>query len=280
MLRFFLQPSPSATTSGGVLQLIQATPLGLSPISLPGKDVVTMASHPTLPILAVVIGWSNEDLYWRVYNLSLNQGAPKGWILGRLSSTFYPLPISPSAHLSWLGFSDAGNLYTHDSVGCLRRLTHQAVSDFHWIPICDTRKCIKARSQSTDCFFVVGVIENIHQPMDGQKLNKNLTDDTEDYIDDSFQKARDDELGFGQVQAIYCKASKWPRPVPRPIVSTLPFRLPLCGVLQSDQGSLEENYLRTLVLDQKPFWGPFNTDLEDDRLKSRRKTLLRLFAVI
>ncbi|VUZ39209.1 unnamed protein product, partial [Hymenolepis diminuta] len=281
LLRFFLQPSASG--SGGILQLIQATPLGLPPISLPGKDIVTMASHPTLPILTVVIGWSNEDLYWRVYNLSTDQGAPKGWLLGRLSSTFYPLPISPSAHLSWLGFSDAGNLYTHDSVGFLRRLTHQGATDFHWIPTCDTRKCIKSRARSTDCFFVVGVTENVHQSLDGLKMNKNLLDDGEEYVDDNFQKAREDELGFGQVQAIYCKASRWPRPVPRPIVSTLPFRLPLCGVLQSDQGRLEENYLRTMMLDQRPFWGVPDEDLSEnlktDRLRSRRKTLLRLFAL-
>nr|CUU99250.1 hypothetical transcript [Hymenolepis microstoma] len=283
LLRFFLQPSSSASGSGGVLQLIQATPLGLPPISLPGKDIVTMTSHPTLPILAVVIGWSNEDLYWRVYNLSTNPGAPKGWLLGRLSSTFYPLPISPSAHLSWLGFSDAGNLYTHDSVGSLRRLTHQGATDFHWIQTCDTRKCIKSRARSTDCFFIVGVTENVYQPLNALKMNKNLLDDEEEYVDNNFQKAREDELGFGQVQAIYCKASRWPRPVPRPIVSTLPFRLPLCGVLQSDQGGLEENYLRTMVLDQKPFWGVPDEDLaenlENDRLKVRRKTLLRLFAM-
>ncbi|VDO05368.1 unnamed protein product [Rodentolepis nana] len=283
LLRFFLQPSSSASGSGGVLQLMQATPLGLPPISLPGKDIVTMASHPTLPILAVVIGWSNEDLYWRVYHLSTNHGAPKGWLLGRLSSTFYPLPISPSAHLSWLGFSDAGNLYTHDSVGSLRRLTHQGATDFHWIQTCDTRKCIKSRARSTDCFFIVGVTENAYQPLGGMKMNKNLLDDEEEYVDNNFQKAREDELGFGQVQAIYCKASRWPRPVPRPIVSTLPFRLPLCGVLQNDQGSLEENYLRTMVLDQKPFWGVPDEDLaenlENDRLKARRKTLLRLFAM-
>ncbi|VDK39365.1 unnamed protein product [Taenia asiatica] len=289
LLRIFLQPAPSAAAAGGSLQLLQATSLGLPPISLPGRDVVTMVSHPFLPILAVVVGWSNEDLHWRVFNFSLTTGAPRGWAFGRLSSTFYPLPLSPSAQLTWLGFSELGNLFTHDSSGWLRRLTHQSmmeaphVMDFHWVPVCDTRRCVKPQHRLNDCFFVIGVLEDIHQPMDNKKRGLEEIEGVETVAEsDQTQRVRQDDLGFGQVQAIYCKASRWPRPIPRPIVTTLPFRLPLCSVYETDQGKLEENYLRTLVLDQKPFWG-IHTDsealLNTSRMNSRRKTLLRLFAL-
>nr|CDS23164.1 WD repeat and HMG box DNA binding protein 1 [Echinococcus granulosus] len=289
LLRIFVQPAASAVAAGGSLQLLQATSLGLPPISLPGKDVVTMVSHPSLPILAVVVGWSNEDLYWRVFNFSITTGAPRGWAFGRLSSTFYPLPLSPSAHLTWLGFSEIGNLFTHDSAGCLRRLTHQTmagaphVMDFHWVPVCETRRCVKPHHRLNDCFFVVGVVEDIHHPMDTKGKSLEEAEDVDAVAEsDRTQRIRRDELGFGQVQAIYCKASRWPRPIPKPIVTSLPFTLPLCGVYETDQGKLEENYLRTLVLDQKPFWGvctDSETSLSPSRMSSRRKTLLRLFAL-
>lgn len=289
LLRIFLQPAASAAAAGGSLQLLQATSLGLPPISLPGRDVVTMVSHPFLPILAVVVGWSNEDLQWRVFNFSITTGAPRGWAFGRLCSTFYPLPLSPSAQLTWLGFSELGNLFTHDSSGWLRRLTHQSMMgaphamDFHWVPVCDTRRCVKPQHRLNDHFFVIGVVEGIHQPMDNKKRHLEETEGVDTVAEsDRTQRIRQDELGFGQVQAIYCKASRWPRPIPRPIVTTLPFRLPLCSVYETDQGKLEENYLRTLVLDQTPFWG-INIDsdalLYTNRMNSRRKTLLRLFAV-
>ncbi|KAL5108587.1 WD repeat and HMG-box DNA-binding protein 1 [Taenia crassiceps] len=289
LLRIFLQPAASAAAAGGSLQLLQATSIGLPPISLPGRDVVTMVSHPFLPILAVVVGWSNEDLYWRVFNFSLTSGAPRGWAFGRLCSTFYPLPLSPSAQLTWLGFSELGNLFTHDSAGCLRRLTHQSIKgdphvmDFHWVPVCDTRRCVKPQHRLNDCFFVIGVVEDIYQPMDNKKRLPEGAEDVDTVAEsDRTQRIRQDELGFGQVQAIYCKASRWPRPIPRPIVTTLPFRLPLCGVNETDQGRLEENYLRTLVLEQKPFWGVYtdsDASLNANRMNSRRKTLLRLFAL-
>lgn len=289
MLRIFLQPGFSAGSANGSLRLFQSTNLGLPPLSLPGKEVVTMCSHPTLPILAVVIGWSNEDLYWRVYNFSASEGVPRGWVLGQLSMTYYPLPLSPSSNLTWIGFSDVGNLFTHDSCGCVRRLTHHRSGggdrnpmDFPWIPVCDTRRSVKPRKRRTDCFFVVGIVENVHRPTDPNvnKLGLHDEDNEDDVL--RMERIRKDDLGYGHVQAIYCKASRWPRPIPRPIVTNLPFRLPLCGVYETDQGDLEENFLRTLVLDQKPFWGLADNDddpLEDSRLRSRRRTLLRLFAV-
>ncbi len=271
--------------------------------------MVSLASHPFLPILAAVIGWSNDDLYWRVFNLAPNGSGPRGWLFGQLSTTFYPLPLSPalkpsaltpneSARLTWFGFSDRGNLLTHDSSGVVRRLTHHRVAsgavDFHWVPVCDTRRFVKPSNRRNDCYFVVAVVESIHHPISAAATSSAnaaalLDGDEEGFAGDSdrMQKVKSDSLGYGQVQAIYCKASRWPRVIPRPVVATLPFRIPLCGAFDLDQADLEENYLRTTLISQEPFWGSTQDETEMQQLETlatsstndRKKVLLRLFAV-
>ncbi|KAL7061362.1 hypothetical protein AAHC03_010275 [Spirometra sp. Aus1] len=303
LLRIFAQPAPSApsSTSAG-LRLLQATSLGLPPISLPGKAVVTMAAHPSLPVLAVVVGWTPEDLYWRVFNLHspTGGGAPSGWAFGQLS-VWSPLPLSPqprsafdpdaSARLSWFGFSDLGHLVSHDTSGVVRRLVHQnapgsrVTSEFHWVPVCNTMSFIKSSNQKSDCYFLVAVIESA----DGSSAASRADPDSEgDAEADRIQSLRSDNLGYGQVQAIYCKASKWPRVIPRPVVSTLPYRLPLCGVGELDQANLEENYLRVSLAEKPPVWGYCNGyDVDGEALEQltgklqvqRKAVLLRLFAL-
>ncbi|BHF73945.1 WD repeat and HMG-box DNA binding-domain containing protein 1 [Sparganum proliferum] len=303
LLRIFAQPAPSApsSTSAG-LRLLQATSLGLPPISLPGKAVVTMAAHPSLPVLAVVVGWTPEDLYWRVFNLHspAGGGGPSGWAFGQLS-VWSPLPVSPqprsafdpdaSARLSWFGFSDLGHLVSHDTSGVVRRLVHQnapgsrVTSEFHWVPVCNTASFIKSSNQKSDCYFVVAVIESA----DGSSASARADPDSEgDAEADRIQSLRSDNLGYGQVQAIYCKASKWPRVIPRPVVSTLPYRLPLCGVGELDQANLEENYLRVSLAEKPPVWGYCNGyDVDAEALEQltgklqvqRKAVLLRLFAL-
>uniref|UniRef100_A0A0X3QDA0 Uncharacterized protein n=2 Tax=Schistocephalus solidus TaxID=70667 RepID=A0A0X3QDA0_SCHSO len=307
LLRIFAQPAPSAPSSSSAgLRLLQATSLGLPPVSLPGKAVVTMAAHPSLPVLAVVVGWTPEDLYWRVFNLhsAAGGGGPSGWAFGQLS-VWSPLPLSPqsrsafdpdaSSRLSWFGFSDLGHLVSHDTSGVVRRLVHQnapgsrVTSEFHWVPVCNTRAFIKSSNQKSDCYFVVAVIESADGSSAAAAAASRADPDSEgDAEADRIQSLRSDNLGYGQVQAIYCKASNWPRVIPRPVVSTLPYRLPLCGVGELDQANLEENYLRVSLAEKPPVWGYSNGyDVDGEALEEltnklqvqRKAVLLRLFAL-
>ncbi|VEL16470.1 unnamed protein product [Protopolystoma xenopodis] len=101
--------------------------------------------------------------------------------------------------------------------------------DFHWVPVCDTRAALKPANRRSDTYFLVGVIESVAAT--------------------SSQSAGGDEAEVasgvtsggaeaGLLQAIYCKGSRWPRVLPRPLVSSLQMRLPLCH-LDRDQAALE-----------------------------------------
>lgn len=268
-----------------------------------------MASHPFLPILAVVVGWSNEDLYWRVFNLAPpsshgSSGVARGWLFGQLSSTFYPIPLSPvlkhslqpnaSARLAWFGFSDTGNLFTHDTSGVVRRLVHYrtsvAASDFHWVPVCDTRRAVKPQNRRNDCYFVVAVIESTKQPIsagDGGAASRAAAlldgdgEEEEDAVageaEARMQKIKSDALGYGQVQAVYCKASRWPRVIPKPVVATLHFHIPLCGEYSFDQADLEVGPLSLL---KSPLFRRFHPvrPLRSTAITCLRKTCSRLFS--
>ncbi|KAF6777766.1 hypothetical protein AHF37_02203, partial [Paragonimus kellicotti] len=245
-VRVFAQPSPSVSLlrSSAGLHLFQLTKLGLPPISLPGCGVVTMSGHPSRPILGVVVSMITAELHWRLYYLG---GALLGhdrtklptWLTGSLSTWNY-LPLSPalltltddrsttylSARLTWFGFSDLGGLYTHDATGVVRRLIHGRTPnrpEYHWVPVGDTRSHLKPSNRRSDTFFLVGILESTESLTLGH-----TTTDSKSQCD----------LGLGQLQTIYCKASKWPRVFPRPVLSSLSFRLPLCS-LGTDQADLE-----------------------------------------
>ncbi|KAF5401501.1 WD repeat and HMG box DNA binding protein 1 [Paragonimus heterotremus] len=245
-VRVFAQPSPSVSLlrSSAGLHLFQLTKLGLPPISLPGCGVVTMSSHPSRPILGVVVTTITAELHWRLYYLGgalLGHDRTKSptWLTGSLS-TWNCLPLSPalsalsddrltaylSARLTWFGFSDLGGLYTHDASGVVRRLIHGRTSnrpEYHWVPVGDTRSHLKPSNRRSDTFFLVGILESTESVTLGH-----TTTDSKSQCD----------LGLGQLQTIYCKASKWPRVFPRPVLSSLSFRLPLCS-LGTDQADLE-----------------------------------------
>ncbi|CAL8079519.1 unnamed protein product [Calicophoron daubneyi] len=295
ILRIFLQPSAGTTSlrSSSSLHLFQLTKLGMPPISIPGCGVVTMSSHPSQPILAVVVSVASGELNWRLYYLGGvmfgegRTGCP-AWLTGSVAQ-WQPLPLSPApstqpdlpgvglcARLKWVGFSDLGALYTHDACGVVRRLLHGRTSgapDYHWVPVCDTHSLLKPSNRYSDNYFVVGVLE----------------------LAESVSTTQGGESGgMGQLQVIYCKASKWPRVFPRPVVSNLPFRLPLCS-LDTDQGTLEENYLRYAIGEDWPVWGPNSRipitgqdettsaqlfDSTSNKCTMKRKgILLRLFAL-
>ncbi|CAH8478250.1 unnamed protein product [Schistosoma rodhaini] len=294
LLRIFTQPSPSSSVAhSNNLHLLQINKLGLPPISLSGHHTVVLASHPSNPILAVVTCNVVGELEWRVFYLGgimlgSNRTATPLWMKSSLS-IWQHLPLSPPlkhntsldtsvVRLTWFGFSDTGGLFTYDSNGVVRRLIHgrsQRHPEFHWVPICDTRSLLKQSNRRTDNYFVVGVLESYESVENLSSENKN--------------DLKSNVVGFGQLQAIYCKASKWPRVFPRPVVSNIPFRLPLCA-MNTDQSDLEENYLQCLISEDWPIWGPNTTDANEDilshllslntkSLTKRKAVLLRLFAL-
>ncbi|CAH8452078.1 unnamed protein product [Schistosoma rodhaini] len=294
LLRIFTQPSPSSSVAhSNNLHLLQINKLGLPPISLSGHHTVVLASHPSNPILAVVTCNVVGELEWRVFYLGgimlgSNRTAAPLWMKSSLS-IWQHLPLSPPlkhntsldtsvVRLTWFGFSDIGGLFTYDSNGVVRRLIHgrsQRHPEFHWVPICDTRSLLKQSNRRTDNYFVVGVLESYESVENLSSENKN--------------DLKSNVVGFGQLQAIYCKASKWPRVFPRPVVSNIPFRLPLCS-MTTDQSDLEENYLQCLISEDWPIWGPNTTDANEDilshllslntkSLTKRKAVLLRLFAL-
>ncbi|KER29328.1 hypothetical protein T265_03996 [Opisthorchis viverrini] len=298
-IRVFSQPSPSASLlrpSAG-LHLFQLTKLGLPPLSISGCGVVAMASHPSRPILGVVNSTVVGELAWRLFYLGgtmlgAERSPAPAWLNGVLS-TWQTLPLSPapssspssssgcsSARLTWFGFSDLGGLYTHDASGTVRRLVHGRSPnrpEYHWIPVCDTHSVLKPSNRHSDTYFLVGVMES-----------------TESISAQTLESEAPADAGFGQLQTIYCKASKWPRVFPRPIVSNLSFRLPLCSI-GTDQGNLEETYLRYLISEDWPVWGPNprltslrTADIDEPELlqtvsakclTKRKGVLLRLFAL-
>ncbi|VDP83034.1 unnamed protein product [Echinostoma caproni] len=137
--------------------------------------------------------------------------------------------------LTWFGFSDLGGLFTHDASGVVRRLIHgrcAPTQDYHWAPVCDTRAVLKPSNRHSDTYFIVGVVESADTPAG--------TLSADHIASESDREAP----GIGQLQALYCKASKWPRVFPRPVICSLPFRLPLCS-MDTDQGSLEETDSRS-----------------------------------
>ncbi|XP_018647229.1 hypothetical protein Smp_054610 [Schistosoma mansoni] len=294
LLRIFTQPSPSSSVAhSNNLHLLQINKLGSPPISLSGHHTVVLASHPSNPILAVVTCNVVGELEWRVFYLGgimlgSNRTATPLWMKSSLS-IWQHLPLSPPlkhntsldtsvVRLTWFGFSDTGGLFTYDSNGVVRRLIHgrsQRHPEFHWVPICDTRSLLKQSNRRTDNYFVVGVLESYESVENLSSENKN--------------DLKSNVVGFGQLQAIYCKASKWPRVFPRPVVSNIPFRLPLCA-MNTDQSDLEENYLQCLISEDWPIWGPNTTDANEDilshllslntkSLTKRKAVLLRLFAL-
>ncbi|VDQ04953.1 unnamed protein product [Trichobilharzia regenti] len=243
---------------------------GLPPVSLAGQHTVVMASHPTNPILGVVTCNMIGELEWRVFYLGgillgSNRTPAPLWMQSSLS-IWQPLPLSPperltigdtsTVRLTWFGFSDTGGLFMCDSTGVVRRLIHgrsQKHPEFHWIPICDTRNMLKQNNRRTDNYFIVGVLESCESLESLSSENK--------------KESKSNAAGFGQLQAIYCKASKWPRVFPRP-----------------------ENYLQYLVNDDWPVWGPNTNDADEDilshlsslntkSLTKRKAVLLRLFAL-
>uniref|UniRef100_A0AAR2JQ06 WD repeat and HMG-box DNA-binding protein 1 n=1 Tax=Pygocentrus nattereri TaxID=42514 RepID=A0AAR2JQ06_PYGNA len=109
-----------------------------------------------------------------------------------------PLPLSRKSYLAWMGFSAEGTPCSVDSEGVVRMLNRSVGNT--WTPVCNTRESCKSKS---DHYWVVGIHENPQQ-----------------------------------LRCIPCKGSRFPPTLPRPAVSILPFKLPLCQT-STEKGQME-----------------------------------------
>eukprot|EP00731_Ephydatia_muelleri_P022174 Em0014g765a len=119
----------------------------------------------------------------------------------------HSLPLSHHAKLEWIGFSDRGLLISYDSKGMVRALSSKYA--LTWIPVFNAGKPL---GNKADHYFLVGMT---HDP---------------------------DEL-----RCILCKEHNYPPIHPKPVMSSLPLKIPLCES-QLESTELEERYLRLEML--------------------------------
>lgn len=116
-----------------------------------------------------------------------------------------PLPMSPRSTLRWAGFSEEGSLLSYDSE-CVLRLNQQCSgSAALWRPVCFMDDLTKGKS---DHYFIVGVSESSHS-----------------------------------VRCILCKGCFYPATVPRPILTQVNWKIPLCES-SLEKSELEEQFWR------------------------------------
>ena len=151
---------------------------------------------------------------------------------------FKPLAMAPKAALAWQGFTDEGTPCIMDSAGYIRIWNQSYGSS--WMQICDSKSEAKGKS---DHFFMVGA-----------------------------------NLQEFQARCILVKGTRYPATVPRPVITVLNLKLPLCGV-QNEKFNNEQNYWKSKIItkaiedsDEVPI---VNID-EISRIES--ESLIKLFA--
>ncbi|XP_068169081.1 WD repeat and HMG-box DNA-binding protein 1 [Antennarius striatus] len=171
----------AVATSALMLRLFSVGGLQRGVFSLPGPPVCVAAHGEQLAIVYHRGTGFHGDQALGVQLLQLGR-RPRQVISDA------PLPLSPRAHLTWMGFSTEGTPCYVDSVGVVRMLNLPL--GLTWTPVCNTRDTCKSQS---DHYWVVGVQESPQQ-----------------------------------LRCIPCKGSRYPPTLPRPAVAILPFKLPLC----------------------------------------------------
>ena len=146
---------------------------------------------------------------------------------------FNPLPLAPRSILSWQGFTDEGIPCIMDSAGFIRMIYKPYGSS--WIQVCDSKSIAKGKS---DHFFIVGA---------------NLQEFT--------------------ARCLLVKGSRYPATVPKPVVTCLPLRVPLCGT-ENEKFINEQNYWKAKII---------TSAIEDPEITSKMEeietqSLLKLFA--
>uniref|UniRef100_A0A665WX90 WD repeat and HMG-box DNA-binding protein 1 n=1 Tax=Echeneis naucrates TaxID=173247 RepID=A0A665WX90_ECHNA len=153
------------------------------------------------------------------------------------------LPLSHRSYLSWLGFTAEGTPCYLDSDGVVRMLNRSLGN--MWTPVCNTRETCKSKS---DHYWVVGVHENPQQ-----------------------------------LRCIPCKGSRYPPTLPRPAVTILPFRLPLCQT-GTEKGQMEEQFWRSVLFhNYYSFLSSSGYEIDEDEQnksqKEQQELLMKMFAL-
>ncbi|XP_064600556.1 WD repeat and HMG-box DNA-binding protein 1-like [Liolophura sinensis] len=153
------------------------------------------------------------------------------------------VPLSPRSTLNWLGFSAEGTPGLVDSSGVVRLLNRSLGNT--WIQVCNTNHHARGKS---DHYWIVGVHENPQQ-----------------------------------LRCIMCKGSKFPPTLPRPMVSVLPYQLPLCE-LSTEKSQYEETLLRSRLLSNhlsvlETQGYEVDDSVKIEMLKPAQEALMKLFAL-
>ncbi|KAM9766045.1 WD repeat and HMG-box DNA-binding protein 1 isoform 2-T2 [Menidia menidia] len=226
----------AAATSALVLRLFSIGGVQRELFSLPGP-VVCMAGHGEQLLIA----------YHRATGFGGDQALGVQLLqFGRRTKQLVagePLPLSPRAHLCWLGFSAEGTPSYVDSDGVVRMLNRSLGNT--WTPVCNTRETCKSKS---DHYWVVGVHENPQQ-----------------------------------LRCIPCKGSRYPPTLPRPAVAILPFKLPLCQTTTEKGQMEEQFWRSVLFTDHYSFLSSSGYEVDDDAQsrsqKEQQELLMKMFAL-
>ncbi|KAF7495833.1 WD repeat and HMG-box DNA-binding protein 1 [Sarcoptes scabiei] len=153
-----------------------------------------------------------------------------------------PVALSPKSTIYWAGFTDEGSPCIVDSDGIIR--LYKSHFGTGWFPICSTKLHANGKS---DNFFIVGLSEI-----------------------------------QAQVRCIFCKASKYPDTIPKPTLTLLPLKIPLCEP-ESSKTQQEEQCLRSRwlcsLLRRLSLDGYEIGEMLDDAEKLTINSLIKLFAI-
>ncbi|PVD25434.1 hypothetical protein C0Q70_13090 [Pomacea canaliculata] len=204
-------------------------------LTLPGP-VVCLVAHGSRLLMVYHAGMGivgEQNLAYRIVDTSSQKNT--------LISDH--LPLSPSATLSWIGFSMEGTPFYMDSQGVVRMMN--TALGYTWSQVADTKDHAKGKS---DHYWIVGVNENPQQ-----------------------------------LRCIPCKGSRYPATLPRPAVAVLPFQLPLCEMSSEKSQYEEiylRNMLFTQHLLQLAHEGIKLDDITNNELRRpAQESLMKLFAL-
>uniref|UniRef100_A0A0B7AUS7 Uncharacterized protein n=1 Tax=Arion vulgaris TaxID=1028688 RepID=A0A0B7AUS7_9EUPU len=174
----------AVATSSRNVRIFSIGDLQCQIISLPG-NIVTLASCESKLLTVYHKGMGVPGDQYMGVNVIKVKGDTRSVIISGDT-----LPLSPTARLSWIGFSEEGTPLYMDSLGIVRMLNKQFGST--WCPVLNTRQHVKGKS---DHYWLVSVSERQQQ-----------------------------------IRCVPCKGSKYPATLPRPALAVLPFQLPLCDM--------------------------------------------------
>jgi len=148
--------------------------------------------------------------------------------------TFNVLPLAPKSNLAWQGFTDEGNPCIMDSAGYIR-LLNQQFGTAMWIQVCDSKSVSKGKS---DHFFMVGA-----------------------------------NLEEFSARCILVKGSRYPATVPKPVITVLQLKLPLCGT-ENEKFNNEQSFWKAKIISSSIDEPSIKAKMED----IENEALLKLFA--